>query len=236
MDTKTKEELHHEPDQPESDAGDNGGFIETPNRRSWGREYSPSQPAGDGSEQSGGSRRALGKSFADIAAGNAGGQHPAIERIISKHPERYVPDAHSICTPDCPNRRRDPQPDQGPHAAPHPVLISDVRPSTKERLAVLEHQMRDHDRDLMSVHEQVIRASEASATKDDRADLERRIDHVHLRIDREADDIKKDVENQAKAIEKLQTKRWIKDVLVITSLIVSVAGNIIMLYKLFIVP
>lgn len=214
--------------QNANNTGDNGGFIETPNGRSWGREHGAGLPASDGPEPFGRTSRAIKDGVADIAAGHASGEHPALDAIIRKQPGRYAaprptePEwSETVCTPECEHRRGNASADQGPHPTLDTLrLISDIKPSTKERLYHIEREVERHDRDFEAIRQIALNG----ASKGELGYVNDRVDHVHKRITDEV----------LPEIQSLRNKRLFKDILVITGLVVSIAGNIITLYALFI--
>lgn len=229
----TNEEKKEEPShgKPENNPGDTGGFIATPNERDWGREHSPGLPASDGSEPFGRTSRAIAKSIDDIATGRSVGEHPAVDAIIGRDPARYATPgwADTVCGPDCPNRQRPEH--RGHEGAVHAPggrpVIADIRPTLKERMYSAERDILEMNRSC----EDVKRVAHEAATKDDFHFIDKRVDNVHVRIDRDVLPVFKDI---SESIDKLETRRWIKDIIVVTTLVVSLVGNLLALYKLFI--
>lgn len=225
-DIKVEEELIDESADATNTTTDKSNADAPPDGGSGGRRYSAGQPAGDGPESAGGTSRALGKSFADIAAGNSRGEYPALDAIIGRprsprHAEDPAGYAETVCTPDCPNRRRDPEYDESPYAAPPPVhLISDVKPSTRERMYHLEKEVQRHDRDFETIRQISLNGATVGAVQA----VNERVDHVHIRIDRDI----------LPELNSLRRRRVFKDIIVVTSLIVSLVGNIIGYYIMFV--
>lgn len=102
-------------------------------------------------------------------------------------------------------------------------LIADVRPPMPERMAVAEHQINDLNRDVEGLRQAVAHV----ATKDDTHKLDRRIDNVHRRIDRDGTDI-------YHRVERLENKRVLRDYIWGITLIITAVYSIIMTYQQFV--
>ncbi len=171
-----------------------------------GRQPSPPQMAN--------ASRVIGETLQDIAAGRSNNNFPAVDRIVSQDPDRY---ADTICTQDCPNRRR-----QERQINRH--MITDVRPPVKERMAVIEHEIDDINMIIGSHQEMILLAATRDALKDAEHESEKRVENVHVRIDRDV----------FPRIERLETKRLVRDWGLTISLTVSLIYSVILTYKTFI--
>jgi|SRR6185312_13143036 len=97
----------------------------------------------------------IGEELNAIRTGKSRGKYKALDALLSPP---YSSDslltvdyAHTICTPECPNRR----------------MIQDVTPPTGERLAVVEHRVNEIDKEFDRHREESIRASALYATKEE---------------------------------------------------------------------
>lgn len=196
-------------------------FIETPNDRDWASKIAP-EPTPVG-EQLRNASDHIGKTLNDIANGITG-EHPVIDALVSKNPQRYA-----ICNDYCEHKRKhDDELFHRLYDNPPQPLISDVKPSTKERLYNVERDVQDVSRDINRLEATIARYDERSANREDLFALENRMEkkteHAHLRIDRDV----------MPEIKSLRSKRVFKDVVLVTSLVVSILVNVIMTYTNYI--
>lgn len=99
---------------------------------------------------------------------------------------------------------------------------NDVKPSTRERLYHVERELERHEREFSDFRQ----SNATAASKQEVQFVDSRVDHVHTRIDRDI----------APDLKSLLKRRFLKDTLVVTSLVISIIGNIIALYKIFVNP
>lgn len=114
---------------------------------------------------------AIGRGLEDIATGRSSGKYPAIEALLSPKIRDYghrgeIGYSDTLCTEDCPNRRRGQQEGE---------LILDVRPPAGERLAVVEHRIDELKVSFDDHKTESIRAGALYATKEELDVLD---DHV----------------------------------------------------------
>lgn len=146
--------------------------------------------------------------------------YSAVDRIIGKDPERY---SNTLCTPDCPNRRK----------SEHQVqrhLIADVRPPVKERLAIAEHEIDDLNMIVGSHQEMILQAATRDNLKDVGTAFDRRIDHMHLRLDR---DVFPAIAATNVRIDGLSKRRVLRDWGTGITLTLSIIYSVITTYLLF---
>lgn len=151
--------------------------------------------------------REIGETLKEIATGEGRGQYPAIDTIVNQDPHRY---AHTVCDPErCPNRK----------AATMSAnrLITDVRPSVRERLYSLERDCQELEREFREHKEESIRAGSGYSTKDQLLNMR--------------EYIKEDLKPR---IEKLEGRRVIRDWGLTISLTISLIYSVILTYKVFI--
>ena len=182
---------------------------------SWPHHISGSPPVATNSPpQMANTSRMIGETLQDMAMGRSDNRYPAVDKIVNQDPDRY---AETVCTPDCPHRSR-----QERQINRH--LIADVRPPLKERMAVIEHEIDDINQIIGSHQEMILLAATRDALKDAEHESEKRVENVHLRIDRDV----------FPRIEKMETKRLVRDWGLTISLTVSLIYSVILTYKTFI--
>lgn len=152
----------------------------------------------------------LKRTFDDIASGRNRGNYPALEALFKpKHDQGHF-DPDSICTEDCPNRVRGQQANG---------LIVDVVTPSGERLAVVEHRIDELKENFDDHRAESVRAGATFATKAELKVIDKHID--------------RDI---APAIDKLASRSTLKTAALVVSIIgllVSMAYNVINLYKTF---
>jgi hypothetical protein len=199
------------PDNPGNNASADGAQGAGSGRR----HHGPSPAASNGPESTRRARRGLGKSFADIAAGHALGQYPAIESIIGRRRTiqqlPYERERES-------NGRFKPYSDESSAWPAGRRLIADIRPPVKERVAILEHELGDAEQAIGRLHTDMSRETHELELR-----LTEKITTITTRLD-------KDV---VPAIDKVANRNTIKMVLTTLLLILSMAANIIALYRYF---
>jgi hypothetical protein len=114
----------------------------------------------------------IGNTLQAIREGNhQQGQYPAVERAIQKHPRRHIRSARGT---------RAGPPTPSPAYSPQANLISDVNPTIRERLAVVEHVAGDLREKFEDHRHESIRAAErveqTFAPKSQLQGLESRVD------------------------------------------------------------
>jgi len=150
-------------------------------------------------------RNIIARGLKDIATGRSSGRYPALDVIFNNNRKGHSLDPDTICTPDCPHR--------------NPEIIQDIRPQTGERLAVVEHRIDELKEEFEQHRGESIRAGALFATKSELKVIDKHID--------------RDI---APAIERLASRSTLKTAALVVSIIglmVSMAYNVINLYKLF---
>lgn len=189
----------------------NTGSVSAPSGRSGWRQHDAGTAAGDGPKQLRRTSRAIGNTLADIASGRTVGQYPAIESIY----ERGTQPA-----PRPQQRRSRRRLQQGAYegfaAASDRRLIADIRPPLPERVAILEHEQGDTDTAVGQLRTDAFLEIHAV----EKRDIVRTtaVDH---RIDIEVLPMIKDVQHRG----------TVKTTVSIIALLLSLAANIIALYR-----
>lgn len=199
-------------DNGQPTSADTAGSTSAPGRGRGRRQYITSPAASNGAKSTRRTRRALGKSFADIAAGSTSGQYPALESIFGNAAQP---------TPRGAQQHRYARPlQQGTYesfaAASDRRLIADIRPPLPERVAILEHEQQDTDRSVGQLRADAL--AEIHAVE--KRDIVRTTDVDH-RIDTEVLPMIKDVQHRG----------TVKTTVSIIALLLSLAANIIALYR-----
>jgi hypothetical protein len=179
----------------------------------WGAPHRPPEKG----EQFSRTSEEIGRAIKDIADGTPPdpNQYPAVERIIQQNPELY---ARSACTPEyCQyqrNARRHP-----PAVSQH--LIADVRPPVKERLAIVEHEVDDINQILGSHQETLSQTASRDEVRALAHGTDKQITGVYNHL----------TEDVVKRIDKLENKRFVRDVLWGVALLITAIYSIIMTYE-----
>lgn len=152
----------------------------------------------------------IAQNLKDIQSGKSRGKYPGLDSIFEHTTQRDAPYKETICAPDCANRIRGQQ-ENG--------LITDIIAPPGERLAVVEHRISELKEGFDNHRSESIRVSATYATKEEIQNIEKRLD--------------RDIVPEIRTIKSRNTLKTVALIVTILGLLLSMAYNIINLYKSF---
>lgn len=171
----------------------------------WPRgQHDPTNHQTDAKEPFERTSKAISDILTDIADGKTTGEYPTVESIAKREPAATILKRGKADTEVA---------EELPVASPR-RLIADIRPSMRERVAIIEHELKDAENATASLQREMYAQTHL---------IDKRVDNAHLRIDRDV----------LPAIKDLRDRRTYRTVLTWLGLLLSLAANIIAVYRYF---